>query len=111
MFDVFDVVLNATLKYVMEFFLLMTQNFQNSYLSQPRSSRPEVFCENKVLKNSAIFTGKSLKASNFVKKRLPHRCFPVNIAKLLRIPFYTTTPVAASDKHKPPKQLILWLSD
>ena len=25
-----------------------------------------------------------LKASNFIKKRLQHRCFPVNIAKFLR---------------------------
>ena len=30
-----------------------------------------------------------LKACNFIKKRLQHRCFPVNFAKYLRIPFVT----------------------
>ena len=30
-----------------------------------------------------------LKACNFIKKRLQHRCFPVNFAKFLRIPFVT----------------------
>ena len=29
-----------------------------------------------------------LKACNFVKKRLQHRCFPVNIAKCLRTAFF-----------------------
>ena len=50
-----------------------------------------------VLKNFAIFTGKylcwslftmklpSLQACNFTKKRLQHGCFPVNIAKFLRL--------------------------
>ena len=48
-----------------------------------------------VLKDFAIFTGKQLywnlffnkvadlKACNFIKKRLQHRCFPVNTAKYL----------------------------
>ena len=45
------------------------------------------------LKNFAIFTGKHLcwslffKVCNFIKKRLQHRCFPVDIAK------YLTTPI------------------
>ena len=47
-----------------------------------------------VLKNFAIFTGKhlcrslflSFKAWNFIKKRLQHRCFPLNIDKFLRKP-------------------------
>ena len=30
-----------------------------------------------------------LKACDFIKTRLQHRCFPVNIAKLLRAPFFT----------------------
>ena len=30
-----------------------------------------------------------LKAFNFIKKRLQHRCFPVKIAKFLEIPFFT----------------------
>ena len=36
-----------------------------------------------------------LKACNFIKKRLQHRSFPVNIAKLLRTPTFTPH-VAAS---------------
>ena len=43
-----------------------------------------------VLKNFAIFTGKhlcwSLFLIKFIKQRLQHRCFPVNISKFLRIP-------------------------
>ena len=43
-----------------------------------------------VLKNLAIFAGKRLCWSpfliKFIKKRLQHRCFPVNISKILRAP-------------------------
>ena len=39
-----------------------------------------------LLKIFAIFTGKHLKPCNFVKKRLQHKYFPVNIAKFLRAP-------------------------
>ena len=59
-----------------------------------RSSDSQEFFKISVLKNFAIFTGKQtfvleslfdkvagLKASNFIKKRLQHRRFPVNIAK------------------------------
>ena len=38
------------------------------------------------LKNFAIFTEKYLKACNFIKKRLQHWCFFVNITKFLRTP-------------------------
>ena len=59
-----------------------------------------MFFEIGVLKNFATFTGKhalesllnkvaSLKPCNFIKKRLQHRCFPVNIAKFLRTTFFT----------------------
>ena len=30
----------------------------------------------------------TLKAGNFIKKRLQHRCFPLNIAKFLRTAFF-----------------------
>ena len=64
-----------------------------------RSSRPEVFCKNGVLKNFATFTGKHLCQSlfviklqpntcNFIEKRLWHRCFPVNFVKFLGTPFF-----------------------
>ena len=50
-----------------------------------------------VLKNIVIFTGKhlcwrlffiKLKACNFIKKRLQHKCVPVNIVKCLRATFF-----------------------
>ena len=61
----------------------------------------EVFCKKWVLRNFAKFTGKRLCKSLFfnkvacwgrrflLKKRLWHRCFPVNFAKFLRILFFT----------------------
>ena len=60
-----------------------------------RSSFPEVFCRKSVLRNFAKFTGKHLSESLFLrpatllKKRLWHRCFPVNFAKFQRTPFFT----------------------
>ena len=65
------------------------------------SSRPEVFCNKYVLENVTKFTGKHLCQSLFLnkfagvrpptllKKKLWHRCFPVNFAKFLRTPFLT----------------------
>ena len=58
---------------------------------------PEVFYKKALLKNFAIFTGKYLCWSLFlikllafraatIKKRLQHKCLPVNIAKYLRTP-------------------------
>ena len=57
-----------------------------------------------VFKNFAKFTGKQLcqiLPSTLLKKRLWHKCFPVNFAKFLRTPFYRTPPVAASLYWKP----------
>ena len=58
-----------------------------------RSSRPEVFCKKGALRNFAKFLGKhlcqSLMPATLIKKRLWHRCFPVNFAKFLRTPFLT----------------------
>ena len=51
-----------------------------------RSSHQRCSRKIAVLKNFATFTGKHLQACNFIKKRLQHRCFPVNIAKFLRRP-------------------------
>ena len=68
-----------------------------------RSSRPEVFCKKVVLRNFAKFTGKhlcqsiffnkvaGLRAANLFKKRLWHRCFPMNFVKFLRAPFLQNT--------------------
>ena len=79
--------------------------FLNNLLSRDmfRSSRPKVFCKAGVLKNFAKFTEKHLWQSLFfkkvaglrpaalLKKRLWHRCFPVNFRKFLRTPFLQVT--------------------
>ena len=46
-----------------------------------------------VLKNFAKFKGKhlSLRPTTLSKKRLWHKCFPVNFAKFLRTPFLKNT--------------------
>ena len=78
-----------------ENFLFLHKNFL-------RSRRSQRFLQKTVLKNFAIFTGKHLcwsffnivagvKTCSFIKKILQHRCFPVNIAKLLRTPFLQNT--------------------
>ena len=61
-----------------------------------KSSQQRCPIKKVVLKNFATFVGKhlcwslfliKLQACNFIKKRLQHRDFPVNIAKFLRTPF------------------------
>ena len=44
-----------------------------------RSSRPDLFCKKGVLRKEP---------ATLLKKRLWHRCFPVNFVKFLRTPFY-----------------------
>ena len=63
-----------------------------SFKKQP----PKVFCQKGVLRNFKKFTGKhlcqslffskvvSLRPATLLKKRLWHRCFPVNFLKFLR---------------------------
>ena len=72
-----------------------------SEITHYRSSQQEVFCKKGVLRNFSKFTGKhlcprlffnkvaGLRPATLLKKRLWHRCFPVNFAKFLRIPFFT----------------------
>ena len=64
------------------------------------SSHPEVFCKKGVLRNFTKFTGKrlcqslffnkvaGLRPSTLFKKRVWHRCFPVNFVELLGTPFF-----------------------
>ena len=73
----------------------VTQNCQNHI-----SIRPEDFCKIYVLENFTKFTENSCVIVSFsiklpvlglqplLKKRLWHRCFPVNFAKFLRAPFF-----------------------
>ena len=49
-----------------------------------RSSRQEVFCKKGLLRN---FAKLQAAPETLLKKRLWHRCFPVNFAKFLRTPF------------------------
>ena len=62
------------------------------YFEMYRSGRLQMFFKIGVLKHFTIFTGKhlswSLKACKYIKKRLQHRCFPVNIAEFLRIAIF-----------------------
>ena len=53
-----------------------------------RSSSSQKFFEIGVLKNFAIFTGKHFCWSLLLTKLQGFRCFPVNIAKLLRAAFF-----------------------
>ena len=71
----------------------------NYWLKQPL----ELFCKKCVLRNFARFTGQhlcqslffnkveGLRPASLFKKRLWHRCFPVNFAKFLRTPFLQNT--------------------
>ena len=65
-----------------------------------RSSRPDVFCNKGVSRNFTKFTGKHLcqspylnkvAAANLWKKRLWHKCFPVNFVKFPTAPFLQNT--------------------
>ena len=54
----------------------------------------EVFCKKDVVRNFSKFTSKKIwqslllnKVAGLLKKRLWHRCFPVNFTKFLRMPF------------------------
>ena len=55
----------------------------------PRSSRPEVICKKCVLRNFTKFKVAGLSPATLLRKRLWHRCFPVNFAKFIRTPFVT----------------------
>ena len=52
-----------------------------------------------VLKNFAIFTGKDLRWSLFLKKRFQHKFFPLNIAKSLKTPAKKISELLLLDEH------------
>ena len=84
------------------FYLLSMPNFLY------RSSLSEVFCKKGVLRNFTKFTVKhmcqslffnkvaGLRPATLLKKRLWHRCFPVNFVKFLRTFFFHRTPLVAA---------------
>ena len=73
-----------------------------------KQSCPKVFCKKGVIRNFTKFTGKYLRPSLFfdkvvglrpatlLRKRLWHRCFPVNFVKFLRNTFFHKTPLVAA---------------
>ena len=85
-----------------EYYKIFKDNYFVEHL-RCRSSRPEVFFEKGILRNFAKFTGKHLCQSLFLnkvarlrpatlsKKKLWHRCFPVNFAKCLSTSFLQNT--------------------
>ena len=110
-------------KYIKKGLLWNLRIFKDTLRKQP----PEPFCMKGVLRNLAQFTRKHLcqslilnkvaghRPATLLKKRLWHRCFPVNFTKFLGTPFlqnssgrllltlfYGTSPVAASDGFRFP---------
>ena len=78
--------------------------FSGKYVYFIRNSRSQIFLKRSVIKNLIIFTGKQQRWSPFViklealrpetllKKRLQHRCFPVNISIFFKNSFFYWTP-------------------
>ena len=74
----------------------LSRKFKN--VLQEQKQPPEVFCKSDILKSFTIFTEKRLcwshffnkvpesclQHSRFIKKRLQHRCFSMNIVNILR---------------------------
>ena len=93
--------MEATLPYFSNWKGSVELRTDGPYSKTERSNRSEVFCNKSVLRNFAKFLGKHLHQSLFsnkvaglrpailLKKRLWHRCFPVNFEKFLRTPFLT----------------------
>ena len=88
----------------MEFFVkIVTSTETTPLLRRFRSSHRRCSVKKGVLTNFAKFTGKDLcqslffnkiagrRPATFLKKRLWHRCFPVNFAKFLRTSFLQNT--------------------
>ena len=76
------------------------QPFANFFQNRCSYKFPEIHKKISVLE-SLFNKATGLMAFNFIKKEAPsqvhHRCFPVNVTKYLRIAFYETPLVAASE--------------
>ena len=68
-----------------------------------RSSRSEVFCKKGVLENFFKFRKTPVPElpvpTTSLKKRLWHRCFPLNLAKFSRTFFFDRTPLVAASEY------------
>ena len=81
------------------YFLAIVSRVNDILRTTYRSSRQELFCKNGVLRNSTKIRRKTpvseshfnkvvgLRPATLLKRRLLHRCFPVNFLKFLRTPF------------------------
>ena len=89
-----------------------------SHFSSDISSHPEVFYKKSNRENFAKFTRNPLcqsfvfskVASTLLKKRLWHRCFPVNFAKFLRTPFFYRTPQVGAYENANVRNLRIFIS-
>ena len=89
----------------MIYYSILLESYRSSsvVLNQYRGSHRRCFMKKSVLRNFTKFTGKHLCQSLFFnkvadlrpatvfKKRLWHKCFPVNFVKFLRTPFLQNT--------------------
>ena len=83
-------------------------NATNCFLLNLGAVVQRLFCTKGVLRNFTKFTGKhqcqslflnkvaGLMSATLLKKRLWHRCFPVNFAKFLRTAFLYRTPLVTA---------------
>ena len=88
--------------YIFKCFTLRKNDYEHTQrdfkLLQKTSSHQRCSIKEDTLGNFAKFTEKYLRQSLFLnkiaglKRRLWHRCFPVDVAKFLRTPFYRTPP-------------------
>ena len=63
-------------------------SFSANISTKFRSSRLEVFCKKVFIETPQNSQENTCARVSFLKKRLGHRCFPVNIAKFVRTPFF-----------------------
>ena len=87
---VYDAKLKAAFwRLIHSFILNISWRLQLRTMFSSRSSRSQMFCKINILKNFAKFKGKHIKSATLLKKRLQHRCCPLNFAKFLRTPTLT----------------------
>ena len=68
-----------------------------------RSSHRRYFMKKAGLKNFTMFT-RMLQACNFIKNRLQHKCFPLNITKFLRAPISKGCLCSSTFGPRPPSR-------
>ena len=61
------------------------------FLKKLLAFRPAILLKRDTNTDAFLWTLRIFQACNFIKKRLQHNCFPVNIAKFLRTPFLQNT--------------------